>query len=79
VTSPLPACPCGQPHAIFNPAVTTALTGMIDALGELVTVTTPQGSWRVPRVYVAAHGVAAGDLTALAQRYGFTKVSTEDT
>jgi hypothetical protein len=40
--------------------------------------TVPVGSgvaaWRVPRIYIACHGLAAAELAALALQYGWEKV-----
>lgn len=41
----------------------------------LVDVTTPEGTWRVPRIFIGAHGLAAVDLPALAVRYDWERVS----
>jgi len=32
------------------------------------------GNWRVPRVFIACHGLKAADLPAVAARYGFERV-----
>jgi hypothetical protein len=67
-------CPCGQPHVISRRvwdqfrAVTAGLPP-----DETVTVA-GSGSWKVPRVYVAVHGLKAVEVPALAERYGWPKI-----
>lgn len=46
----------------------------IAALGPYIQVTTPHGSWMVPRHYIALHGLKSMDLPGLAQLYGWEKV-----
>jgi hypothetical protein len=71
-------CPCGKPHMIARStwiqfkAVTANLPG-----DEKVTVA-GVGSWLVPRVYIAAHGLKAAGLPALAEQYGWPRVEGTD-
>ncbi len=72
-------CPCGGVHEF--PATRHTVRGEKPAvLAELLrrkplpVVTTPAGSWRVPRVWIAAHGLEAEELPALAERYGWEAV-----
>lgn len=44
---------------------------LIRQFGPDIVITTPQGSWLVPRHYVALHGIKAWELPSL----GFPKVS----
>ena len=48
---------------------------MIEALikekGELVLVSTPDGSWNVPRIFIGMHGLKAIELPALAEKFGW--------
>jgi hypothetical protein len=38
-----------------------------------VPLSTTAGSWLVPRVFIACHGIKADDLADLAERYGFER------
>jgi hypothetical protein len=73
-------CPCGSVHEF--PAVRHTVRGPRPAvLADLLRrrprpkVTVPGGTWRVPRVWVAAHGLKADELPALAERYGWEKIA----
>ena len=60
-------CPCGEVHEL--PAPVRAVTA---GLSPLVRVFVPDaGCWLVPRIYIAVHGLKAGELPDLAERYGF--------
>lgn len=61
-------CCCGVPHVLS--AVTKRI---VMEKGTHVTVTTPSGSWRVPRVFIAVHGIAAVDIPTLAQIHGWVR------
>jgi hypothetical protein len=39
----------------------------------LVTLSTLLGSWRVPRISIAAHGIKAADVARLAEQYGWSR------
>ena len=69
----LPRCSCGQVHQLADPLAHWVACYWIDQLGERVTVTTPAGSWEVPRVWIAVHGLAAEDLPLLAAVYGWAR------
>jgi len=51
---------------------------LVDDLGELVRITTPDGTWLVPRHYIALHGLAAYDLPRIAKQYGWLKVGNPE-
>jgi hypothetical protein len=63
-------CPCGTPHLISR-RVWKQFRAVTENLPPDETVTTPAGSWQVPRVYIAAHGLIAAELPGLAQYYGW--------
>ncbi len=71
----LPLCPCGMVHRARDPRVHQYLLDFVVRLGPTVTVTTPTGSWLVPRVWIAFHGLRAWELPALAVRYGWSRPS----
>lgn len=66
-------CGCGQPLHYTSPDTQRAVERLVDELGPDVTITTPEGSWRVPRHYIALHGIEALALPTLADRYGWAK------
>lgn len=70
-----PACPCGETHE-FSAEIRVAYENITRGLPETVTVAVNGRAWLVPRVYVAAHGMAAADLPDLAVRYGFAEAVT---
>lgn len=63
------ACPCGEPHE--------DLERLIEVIhpDPLVAITTRHGTWRVPRIYVAAHGFRENFLADLAEHFGWEKVA----
>lgn len=65
-------CGCGEPLHYTDRVVEAQVRALVDELGELVTVTAAgQGSYRVPRHYIALHGLAAEDVAMLAELYGW--------
>jgi hypothetical protein len=65
-----PRCPCGEVHEL-SAAVRARYEGVTAGLASSVPVTTPDGRWLAPRIYIAVHGLKAGELPALAEQYGF--------
>jgi hypothetical protein len=65
-----PACPCGDIHEL-SAEIRVAYENITRGLPETVAVQADGGAWLVPRVYIAAHGLKADELPALAERYGF--------
>jgi hypothetical protein len=63
-------CPCGEAHEL-SAATRAAYENATRGLPPDVLVSAPGGSWRVPRIFIAVHGLKAADLPALAERYGF--------
>lgn len=69
-----PVCPCGEAHSgeAWDYAVQ-----MVERFGETVPVrvlhtqTNKRTAIRVPRVYIAMHGIAAAELKTLAAKYGW--------
>lgn len=64
--NPRYACPCGRKHEAIGP-----VAQLIEDAGLTVKVVTPQGAWRVPRIYIAIHGLRASDMPMLARVYGW--------
>jgi hypothetical protein len=63
-------CVCGAEHQ-WPSETAMVIRHQTLTRGERMQVTTPAGSWMVPRVYIAAHGLKAADLPTLAALYGF--------
>lgn len=67
------SCPCGHNHS--DSIAWAYVVKQVADLGETVVVTVfGLGSWRVPRVYVAMHGLRGDQLPALASKYGWERV-----
>ena len=67
-------CPCGKPLHYSNISTKLYVEDLIAQLGETQIVTTPDGSWVVPRHYIALHGMTPSGLPALAEKLGFRRV-----
>jgi hypothetical protein len=65
-------CPCGEIHEL-SARTRVAYDNVTMGLPADVMITVPEGSWRVPRIFLAVHGVKADELPALAERYGFPR------
>ena len=50
-------CFCGRPLHYSDPAIEAYVERAIAELGPMVTVSTPAGTWSVPRHYIALHGI----------------------
>lgn len=58
-------CHCGLPLHYTDPAVETLVRNFIVALGSDRVVTVGTRSWRVPRHYIALHGLKASEIETL--------------
>lgn len=67
-------CACGRPVHYLNPDLQAIVEAIIASLGSEIVVTTPDGSWKVPRHYLALHGLKADELSSVAERLGFDKM-----
>jgi hypothetical protein len=68
-------CACGQPLHYSDPAIQALVERLIARLGPEIPVQVGARAWRVPRHYIALHGLKAWELPALATRYGWEEVS----
>ena len=73
MTSAARACPCGEIH-LLAAHIRAAYDQATAGKPSTVKVVSPGGTWLVPRIFLAAHGVKATELPALAERYGFEAV-----
>jgi hypothetical protein len=67
-------CPCGQVHEL-SAKTRVAYENVVGGLPPTVVITTRAGSWLVPRIFMAVHGLKASELPALAEQYGFESAS----
>lgn len=76
MTAPVPPpCPCGEAHEMTS-QVREAYENVTLGLPPAVKVTAGQRAWLVPRIFIAVHGLKAGELPGLAERYGFPEAGT---
>lgn len=66
-------CHCGRPLHYSDPEIERKVRTLIDQLGPTIKVTTPRGSWLVPRHYIALHGLKGAEVHML----GFEEVRGE--
>jgi hypothetical protein len=69
-------CACGQPLHYSDPHIQELVERQIAELGEFIPVTLIGSGRRflIPRHFLALHGIKGGDLSALAEQYGFEEV-----
>lgn len=69
-------CPCGQVHE-FSAEIRAAYEAVTAGKGEdrrIAVEVRSMGAWLVPVIFLAAHGLKAAELPALAARYGFERI-----
>ena len=64
-------CPCGKPLHYTDAATRKWVEEQIAEHGPTVSVTVSGRTWKVPRHYIALHGLMAFDLPNLAKTYGW--------
>lgn len=69
-------CGCGLPLHYNDPEVEAKVRAIIAEKGVTVVVGMLDGdhAYRVPRHYIAKHGLAAAELETLAEQYGWERV-----
>lgn len=67
-------CCCGEDHLLSRAkwAEFQRVTAGLPATVPL-TVLGGEAAWAVPRVYIACHGINAGEVAALAEKYGWER------
>lgn len=75
---PIPRCVCGLPLHYRSSFARAAIDALVLHAGPDMPVTdlSTGRTWRVPRHYIALHGLAAPELPMIADRYGFPEVTT---
>ena len=66
-------CPCGRTHHCSD-RLWQKFLELTKGKPETVPVGNVRGAWRVPRLYIAMHGLAAEQLAELADRYDWERV-----
>lgn len=69
-------CACGQPLHYANPATKAGIEKLIAQLGEHINVFCEGKTYKVPRHFIALHGIKGSELPQLAEKYGFEVVLT---
>jgi hypothetical protein len=71
-----PMCACGLPLHYSDPAKQHSVQLLVDRLGPDVTIQVAgtAHAWRVPRHFIALHGLAAASVDDLAAQYGWASV-----
>lgn len=69
-------CGCGLPLHYTDPKIEAKVRDIVERRGPLVEVGMIDGdhAYRVPRHYIAKHGLFAHELEELAERYGWERV-----
>lgn len=68
-------CSCGRPLHYSDRYFEGLIKELIALRGPTIEVRWQKRIWRVPRHYIALHGLYAADLPSLAEKYGFEEIS----
>ena len=74
VTVTVEGCPCGAAHRL-GAGIWERYARLAGRVPPAVKVQAPGGTFLVPRIFVACHGLKAAELPELAGRYGFERAS----
>ena len=66
-------CPCGQQHTIRQ-AISSLYAHGEARMDSTLPITTPEGRFRVPRVWLACHEMTSAAICDAAERFGFERV-----
>jgi hypothetical protein len=64
-------CACGKPLHYTDPNLQAQIQSLVDKLGETVDVSVGRSWYKIPRHYIALHGLNARDIPQLAEELGF--------
>ena len=69
-------CACGMPLHYSDPEKRKLIESLIKMCGEMVTIINSENgrSWRVPRHFIALHGIKMEEMPQLAIKYAFEEV-----
>ena len=62
---PIEMCHCGRPLHYTNTTAEASVRKLVDELGTHIEVVVEGRRWRVPRHYIALHGLKASDVDKL--------------
>ena len=68
-------CPCGKPLHYTDNGIQKWVEEMIAEHGPTTNVTVEGRTWKVPRHYIALHGLMAFDLPNLAKTHDWEEVT----
>lgn len=68
-------CPCGRPLHYGDPHNEELVSEMVANHGDAVKVVIGGRAWKVPRHYIALHGIGGGSLADVAKELGFEEVA----
>ena len=68
-------CGCGEPLHYSDSHLQEIVQHFVDELGEFVEVRVNGRAWRIPRHFLALHGLKAARIAEIAARYRFKEVS----
>lgn len=71
-------CGCGKPLHYADPQKRLYVEEQITRVGPDVVVTVGERQWKVPRHFIALHGLVSEELPTLAKQYNFEEVKRED-
>ena len=69
-------CACGQPLHYIDPASEEVVQNLVDKLGEFVNVREGGRTYKIPRHYIALHGLQAATLPQIAEELGFEVIES---
>jgi len=67
-------CACGSPLHYSDPKMRKLVEEIIASHGECIEIEVQGRRFKVPRNFIALHGLKAMDLPVLAEAYGFEEV-----
>jgi hypothetical protein len=69
-------CACGMPLHYSDPEKRKIVESLIKMCGVMVTITNSQNgrSWRVPRHFIALHGIKMEEMPHIAIKYAFEEI-----
>lgn len=70
-------CACGQPLHYTSPEKRQLVESLIKMAGDMVTITNSDNgrSWRLPRHFIALHGIKMREMPEIATKYGFQEIT----
>lgn len=73
MTKTISDCPCGMVH-LMNDKAWQAYRSVTAGKSKTMLCGNVRGCWRVPRIFIACHGLSASLLAEQAEQYGWEKI-----